>query len=68
MADIKRVTKRLEIHCDKSLEDLTAAQARVAGDRWINQHERSADAYAWEYETAYMSTATDESWIVVYTQ
>ena len=65
MTDVKRTTKRLEVRCDKSLEDLTAEQARVATDRWINQHERSKD---WEYATAYLSTHLDESWIVVYTQ
>ena len=68
MTDIKRTTKRLEVHCDKSLEDLTPEQARVAADRWINQNERNEDVYAWEYATAYLSTHLDESWIVVYTQ
>jgi hypothetical protein len=55
MPDIKRVTKRLEIYCDKSLEDLRADQARVAADRWINQHEQNEDVYAWEFSTAYVS-------------
>ena len=62
---IKRTIKRLEVHCDKSLLDLTPEQVRVVGDRWINQNERNED---WEYATAYLSTHLDESWIVVYTQ
>ena len=66
MPDIKRVTKRLEIHCDLSLVALSADQARVAGDRWLNQHE--SNPYEWNYETTYLSTMPDESWVIVYVQ
>jgi hypothetical protein len=66
MADVARVTKRLEIHLSAKLCDLAEKQIQVVGDRWINQHE--ADPYIWNYETCYISTRQDESWVIVYTQ
>lgn len=68
MADVKRVTKRLEIHLGFTSDGLSEDQARAAADGWINQHERNEDVYAWEFATAYVSRQTDESWVVVYTQ
>lgn len=66
MPNIRRTSKRLEVHCDASLADLRADQAMVVADRWINQNE--PEAHLWEWIATYLSRDPDESWVVVYTQ